>query len=306
MATAVVVGRGPELFLVVAAPALPVAFRRGTDLEDEATEFLETASPHVPADLLEAIARLDREARLAAGDAPLAHALAASSGRPVREATIAELRDASLRLPLRPAAREREFALRVARISLDRALDAPEEVLITLAREEERVERALGREERAMESFLTAGSATLREYRGAWSEVRDRFLRHHERLEGHLEASARTLVPNLSSIVGEKVAARLVAAAGGLASLGRMRSARLQLLGSRRRPSPERGPRYGVIYRAARMSDVPLGRRGAYARSLAALASIAVRADATTHRDLRAALVARRDRRVEALRGQRR
>jgi RNA processing factor Prp31 len=50
------------------------------------------------------------------------------------------------------------------------------------------------------------------------------------------------------------------------------------------------------------MADVPAGRRGAYARSLGALAAIAVRADATTRSAISKGLVARRDRRIEQLR----
>jgi len=94
----------------------------------------------------------------------------------------------------------------------------------------------------------------------------------------------------------------LLAAAGSVTALSRMNASRIQLLGSRRRPSPERGPRYGVLFRGVRMNDLPLARRGAYARSLASLAAIAIRADATTHAPVAEKLVARRDRRVEALR----
>jgi RNA processing factor Prp31 len=84
-----------------------------------------------------------------------------------------------------------------------------------------------------------------------------------------------------------------------------MDASRLQLLGARRRPAAgpgARGPRFGWLFRAERMDEVPPARRGAYARTLAGLAAAAARADATTRRDLSAALVARRDRRVSALR----
>ena len=84
-----------------------------------------------------------------------------------------------------------------------------------------------------------------------------------------------------------------------------MSASRLQLLGSRRRPSTSRGPRFGLIYRGARLTDVPPDRVGAYARSLAALASIAARADWSTHRGIAEDLVARRDRRVGQLRQRR-
>lgn len=306
MGAAVVVARGTSIYLVLDPPELPAAFARGRDLEAAVAAQVDPDATVVPPELVEALRSLKRDVPLLAADEPLARALERVGARAVRPASLAELRSALPRLPLAPVAREREFALRVARVALERALDSPEEVLITLAREEERVERAIGREERALASFLTAGSAALREYRDGWTETRDRLERHHARLVGLVERAARGVVPNLSAVVGEKVAARLVAAAGGLGPLGRMRSARLQLLGSRRRPSPERGPRYGLLYRAARMADVPLGRRGAYARSLAALAAIAARADATTHRNIAASLIARRDRRVETLKKVRR
>ena len=126
--------------------------------------------------------------------------------------------------------------------------------------------------------------------------------RHHAGLVDLLERTARDVAPNLAEVVGERIAARLIAAAGSVTALSRMNASRIQLLGSRRRPSPERGPRYGILYRGVRMNDLPIACRGAYARSLASLAAVAVRADATTHAPIAAKLVARRDRRVEDLR----
>jgi RNA processing factor Prp31 len=53
------------------------------------------------------------------------------------------------------------------------------------------------------------------------------------------------------------------------------------------------------------MEDVPLDRRAAYARSLAALAAIAARADLFTRRSIAPELIARRNRRIEQLRRRR-
>ena len=190
----------------------------------------------------------------------------------------------------------------IAGRDLEQALRSPAEVLITLAREEERLERAVGREERASEAMLAVPDAALTAYRERWSDTRARLAEHHRSLLASVEESARSVVPNLAAVVGPRVAARLVAAAGGVEPLGRMRAARLQLLGTKRRPAPDRGPRFGVIYRAERMPDVPIDRRAAYARSLGALAAIAVRADASTRRDIAPLLVRRRDRRIDELR----
>jgi nucleolar protein 56 len=260
----------------------------------------------LPRGLVEAVSRLEGEVRLIAAEPVLAAEITRVVGRQTLEPTRDEFRSARARLPVPEASAERAYILTVARQALERALRAPDEILITLAREEERVERALGREERAAEAFVPIPHSPIEEYSLAWEGARAALARHHEALRATVEAEARSVLPNLSSLVGPRVAARLLAAAGGLPALGRMRAPRLQLLGSRRRPSADRGPRYGLLYRAERMEEVPLGRRGAYARSLAALASIAARADALTGADISAPLLARRDRRVDDLRKRRR
>ncbi|MGD0257338.1 MAG: hypothetical protein ABSB90_05600 [Thermoplasmata archaeon] len=307
MGTAVVVADGPRIGLVdLASGAEPESFLLDRDLLRAAERLADLRPADLPPGLIEAVVRYPPTGRVVAGDAALSRALTVRAGRPVPRATLEELRAARAAVWHGPPREDRPFLLALARLTLDRALRSPEEVLISLAREEERLERALGREDRAAAAFLPVAGTPLAEYRDAWETTRAALRSHHAGLEQMLEQSARTLVPNLSAVLGEKVAARLVAAAGGLPPLGRMSAARLQLLGTRRRPSPERGPRFGLIYRAVRMDEVPVARRGAYARSLAALGVIAARADATTGRSLATVLVGRRDRRVEALRRRKR
>ncbi|MGA8275347.1 MAG: hypothetical protein WB852_03510 [Thermoplasmata archaeon] len=307
MGTTVVVAEGPRIDLVdLSAPGGAEAFLLDRDLLRAAERLFDLRPADLPPGLIERLVRVPTTQRVVAGDAALARTLTVRSGRPVPRADLDELRAARAVIWRAPPREERPFALALARLTLERALRSPEEVLISLAREEERLERALGREERAAAAFLPVAGTPLAEYRIAWEAARATLRMHHAGLEQMLEQSARNLVPNLSAVIGEKVAARLVAAAGGLPPLGRMSAARLQLLGTRRRPSPERGPRFGIIYRAVRMDEIPVDRRGAYARSLAALGVIAARADATTGRSLASVLVGRRDRRVEALRRRKR
>ncbi len=296
MATAVVVGRLEDVYLVVDG-AEPRRFPARSLPEPGPSGAL-------PSGLERSIRDLPREMEVRADSASRSDRLAGTLRRPVGLASVAELRLARRRLPPLSRDEERRTILAIGAASLERTLASPEEILVSLAREEERVERAVGREARASEAFLAPAGSTLEEYAQSWSDLREAFERHRLGLVGRLREQARRVVPNLSAVVGESVAARLVAAGGGVAALARMRAPRLQLLGSRRRPSAERGPRYGVLFRAERMGDVPVDRRGAYARSLAALAAIAVRADATTHSAIAAQLVARRDRRIEQLRRQ--
>lgn len=306
MAAALVVRRGPRHYLVAPPPSRPIGFPETLDPVVAGRRFHGPSKDRLPDSLLAELGKLPAATRLLVASDELANALRRSVGRPVELATLAEVRTARAALPREDPGEEREFLLAVARERLEVSLRSPEEILITLAREEERLERALGREERAAEAFLPLAGSPLADYGEAWSALRSLLTKHHERLEKTLARSASEFAPNLSAVVGERVAARLIAAAGGMSAVARMRAPRLQLLGSRRRPSPEGGPRYGLIYRAARMNDVPLGRRGAYARSLAALAAIAARADATTRADLTGVLVPRRDRRIEQLRRSRR
>ncbi len=302
MATVLAVGRGPRIYRVGEAGADPDGDPWGPTIEVAASRRGELRAEDLPDDLVVQLRRLPRETTIAAAGGALVSALTVRLDRPVRPATLVELRRARAKLPRTGDPSDLEFVRRVAVVALERGLRAPEEILITLAREEERLERAVGREARAAESFLAVPGSPLVEYASDWGAAREALTAHHARLLARLERESRALLPNLSATVGPRVAARLLAAAGGLAALGRMRAPRLQLLGSRRRPSADRGPRFGVLFRAERMDEVPFGRRGAYARSLAALGAIAARADASTHRDISKILVARRDRRIEQLR----
>ena len=303
MGTAILLGDGSHLALVELPPGAPgTRVPLGPGMTAAAVRYLTLASVGFPAPLLEAARRLPNDTRFVTPDPRWQASLAVGVGRPVDLASPSELRTARAELDRHLAAEDRPFYLALAEKTLERALAAPEEVLISLAREEERLERALGREARAADAFVPVPGTVLAEYRPAWDEARAALARHHAGLVDLLERTARDVAPNLAEVVGERIAARLIAAAGSVSALSRMNASRIQLLGSRRRPSPERGPRYGVLYRGVRMNDLPIARRGAYARSLASIAAIAIRADATTHAPIAAKLVARRDRRVEDLR----
>ncbi|MGA8543383.1 MAG: hypothetical protein WB947_07615 [Thermoplasmata archaeon] len=299
MANAVVVERGPSLFLVPSAAGRPIEYARPAEVGGSPRGRPSPA--RIPTPLVDAIHSLPDHVGVSAATDRLRKEIAEEVARPVALAILPDLRRARRALPPWDPAEERQFLLATARLELERMLQTPEEILITLTREEERLERAVGREERAAESFLTVAASPLAQYAREWTEVRAALARHHGSLDELVRAHARRVVPNLAAVVGERTAARLVAAAGGVSALARMRAGRIQLLGTRRRPSPERGPRYGLLYRADGMAAVPPGRRGAYARSLGAIAAIAIRADATTRNLISPGLVARRDRRIAQL-----
>ncbi len=301
MRSAVLLGAGMRLYLVPPEGGPLESFPVDSTAERAADRLAREGPREPPPKLLEALRALPTDVALLGVDPSWAASVSGRLGRSVTEAPIAIAREARARLPQPDPTDERTFLRTLARLRLERSLASPEEVLISLAREEERLERALGREERAAEAFVAAPRTALEGYARTWKESRQSLSRHHAALRLEVESEARALLPNLSAVVGARVAARLLSAAGGRTELGRLRGPRLQVLGSRRRPSAEHGPRYGLIYRAERMDELPLARRGAFARSLAALAAIAARGDTITRSDLTATLRARRERRFREL-----
>lgn len=238
MGTAILLGDGSHLALVELPPGGPgVRVPIALGIAAAAVRYLTLASVGFPAPLLEAARHLPEGTRLVTPDPRWQAALSVGVGRSVALATSAELRSARAELDRQLAGEDRPFYLALAEKTLERALAAPEEVLISLAREEERLERALGREARAADAFVPVPGTVLAEYRPTWDEARAALARHHAGLVDLLERTAREVAPNLAEVVGERVAARLIAAAGSVAALGRMSSSRIQLLGSRRRPS---------------------------------------------------------------------
>jgi snoRNA binding domain, fibrillarin len=197
---------------------------------------------------------------------------------------------------------ERGLLLALARLRLEHSMRSPEASLSALAREEERVRRVLRREINAADSWVSEGSAVLADYARISTATREHLVHHLQELTAALESQARKVAPNLSAVVGPVVAAHLIAAAGGLQPLSRMDALRIQLLGARRRFGPGRTPRFGILFHTEGMTQVPANRSGAFARSAAALAAIAARADATSGRSISPELVRRRDRRIAQLR----
>ncbi len=155
MGTAILLGDGSHLALVELPPLGPgIRVPLGSGLAAAATRFLTLSSVGFPAPLLEAARRLPKETRFITPDPRWQASLAVGLGRPVGLATASELRAARTELDRQLASEDRPFYLALAERTLERALAAPEEVLISLAREEERLERALGREARAADAFI--------------------------------------------------------------------------------------------------------------------------------------------------------
>ena len=113
--------------------------------------------------------------------------------------------------------------------------------------------------------------------------------------------SMQALAPNLSTLAGPILAARLISRAGCLSHLAQMPSSRVQVMGAEkslfkhlRGHAPS--PKHGIIYRHPAVIGSPRKLRGRVARTLAAKLAIAARLDyygAGLSLDLQASLEAR-------------
>src|SRR6266566_8441505 len=108
-------------------------------------------------------------------------------------------------------------------------------------------------------------------------------------IESYVERSARELAPNVSTIAGPILAARLVTLAGSVEDLARAPAGTVQLLGAARAlfrhlRTGSRPPQHGVLFQHPLVHRAPTWQRGAIARALAGRIAMAARADAYTKR----------------------
>jgi nucleolar protein 56 len=128
--------------------------------------------------------------------------------------------------------------------------------------------------------------------------------------ESYIESRMRQVAPNITSLVGPVIGARLIMQAGSLKRLATMPSGTIQLLGAekamfRHLKKHTNPPKHGMIFQHPLVHNAPEWQRGPIARALASKLSMAARADAYTGNDLSSLLKEQLDRRVEEIRKQR-
>ncbi len=126
-------------------------------------------------------------------------------------------------------------------------------------------------------------------------------------LEVYIERSIHALAPNVSTLAGPMIAARLVTQAGSVEDLARCPAGTIQLLGAERAlfrhlKTGSRSPKHGILFQHPLVHRAPPWQRGAIARAFAGKVAMAARADAYTHRDIAGALQADLERAVVEIR----
>ena len=103
-------------------------------------------------------------------------------------------------------------------------------------------------------------------------------------LFAYLQDKMATVAPNLSTLIGETVAARLIQKAGSLTSLAKCPASTVQILGAEKalfRALKTKGntPKYGLIYHSSFIGRATAKNKGRISRYLANKCSIASRID---------------------------
>ncbi len=106
-----------------------------------------------------------------------------------------------------------------------------------------------------------------------------------EKSESYVGDVLKQVAPNMTTIVGAALSARLISIAGSLDNLAKMPASTLQVLGAekalfRSLKTGARPPKHGVIFQHTAIHQSPRWQRGKIARALSGKLSIAARIDA--------------------------
>lgn len=104
-------------------------------------------------------------------------------------------------------------------------------------------------------------------------------------LEGYMDSIMEDVAPNIKSLAGSLLGARLIALAGGLSNLAKMPASTVQVLGAekalfRSLKTGTRPPKHGIIFQHVLIHEAKRWQRGKMARALAGKLAIAARTDA--------------------------
>lgn len=111
------------------------------------------------------------------------------------------------------------------------------------------------------------------------------FTEYRSQLSSYLSARMIAIAPNLTSLVGDLVGARLIAHAGSLMNLAKSPASTVQILGAekalfRALKTKHDTPKYGLIYHASLIGQATGKNKGKIARMLATKATLGLRVDA--------------------------
>lgn len=127
-----------------------------------------------------------------------------------------------------------------------------------------------------------------------------------QRLEGYMDSLMEEVAPNVKTIAGSLLGARLIALTGSLANLARLPASTVQVLGAekalfRSLKTGSRPPKHGIIFQHTLIHEAKRWQRGKIARAIAGKLAIAARTDAYSGKYVGDNLKASLDRRIKEI-----
>jgi nucleolar protein 56 len=128
-----------------------------------------------------------------------------------------------------------------------------------------------------------------------------------QNLETYMDKIMEEVAPNVKTLVGSLLGARLIAISGGISNLAKRPASTIQVLGAekalfRSLKTGTRPPKHGMIFQHTLLHDAKRWQRGKIARALAGKLAIAARTDAYGHRNIGDSLKADLDKRIDEIR----
>ena len=142
--------------------------------------------------------------------------------------------------------------------------------------------------------IAAADAAVLQGFAAALAAIHDSW----DSLEKRVHDLMNETAPNLASVVGPVLGARLIAQAGSLERLAGFPTGTVQTLGAetalfRHIKEGTKPPKHGTLFQHPKVHQAKPWQRGPIAKSLALQASLGAKADAFTGRDMKAELAER-------------
>jgi nucleolar protein 56 len=125
-------------------------------------------------------------------------------------------------------------------------------------------------------------------------------------LENYMDLIMEEAAPNVKSLAGSLLGARLIALTGGLTNLAKMPASTIQVLGAERAlfrslKTGTRPPKHGIIFQHTLIHEAKRWQRGKMARAIAGKLAIAARTDAFSGKYIGDSLQAGLNKRIEEI-----
>jgi nucleolar protein 56 len=180
----------------------------------------------------------------------------------------------------------RRTALQVAEERVRKELQSDERYLISLLKALDEIDLGINLFSEKIRDIEETRESSLTE---KFNQIVSDLKTFRKDLENEINSHAERIIPNVSSIAGGVIAARLLEKAGSLKKLASMPASTIQIIGAEKslfkaisrmkKGKKAKTPKHGIIFQHPYIRGLPKKKRGKMARFMAAKLAIAARID---------------------------